>query len=201
MPAERVYIGLGSNVGDRTAHLAHARARLNALPGTRVVATSRVEETAPLGPVAQGPYLNQMVLIETSLPPEELARMGFDLTGMGWPVAPDALRELLVRVQSSYGPPAIYVTENGAAFMDQVEDGVVHDPRRVSYLAGHVDAVASAMAEGAMIRGYFVWSLLDNFEWAHGYSKRFGLTYVDYTTQQRIVKDSGRWYARLASGA
>ena len=72
MTAERVYIGLGSNVGDRAGHLAHARERLNALPGTRVVATSRVEETAPLGPVAQGPYLNQMVLIETSLPPEEL---------------------------------------------------------------------------------------------------------------------------------
>ena len=70
MTAERVYIGLGSNVGDRAAHLAHARARLNALPGTRVVATSRVDETAPLGPVAQGPYLNQMVLIETSLSPE-----------------------------------------------------------------------------------------------------------------------------------
>ena len=72
MTAERVYIGLGSNVGDRAAHLAHGRARLNTLPGTRVVATSRVEETAPLGPVAQGPYLNQMVLIETSLSPEAL---------------------------------------------------------------------------------------------------------------------------------
>ncbi len=72
MTSERVYIGLGSNVGDRAAHLAHARAGLNALPGTRVIATSRVEETAPIGPVTQGPYLNQMVLVETSLSPEEL---------------------------------------------------------------------------------------------------------------------------------
>jgi beta-glucosidase len=127
--------------------------------------------------------------------------MGFELTEMGWPVVPDGLRELLVGVQKSYQPPAIYVTENGAAFADQVEDGVVHDPCRVNYLAGHVDAVASAIGEGAMIRGYFVWSLLDNFEWAYGYSKRFSITYVDYATQQRIVKDSGRWYGALASGA
>ena len=73
----------------------------------------------------------------------------------------------------------------------------MHDPRRVAYLAGHLDAVARAIEAGVPLHGYFVWSLLDNFEWAHGYSKRFGLAYVDYPTQRRILKDSGRWYRAL----
>jgi beta-glucosidase len=132
-----------------------------------------------------------------ALSPEELARMGFEITEMGWPVIPDAFRDLLVDVQRTYNPPAMYVTENGAACPDQLVDGVVHDPRRVNYLATHIGAVASAIEDGAPLRGYFVWSLLDNFEWAHGYHMRFGIVYVDYSTQQRIVKDSGDWYRRL----
>lgn len=127
----------------------------------------------------------------------ELAARGFEITEMGWPVAPDAFGELLVRVGRDYQPAAIYVTENGCAFADTVEDGAVHDPRRTAYLAGHIAALSGAIEAGSPVRGYFVWSLFDNFEWGHGYSKRFGVVYVDYQTQARIVKDSGRWYQEL----
>ena len=131
------------------------------------------------------------------LAPEELARRGFEVTEMGWPVVPDAFGQLLADIHEAYQPAALYVTENGCAFDDVVQDGAVHDGRRVAYLESHLGALADAMAAGAPLRGYFVWSLMDNFEWAHGYSKRFGITYIDYQTQQRIVKDSGLWYRAL----
>jgi beta-glucosidase len=116
-------------------------------------------------------------------------------TDMGWEVYPDGLHRLLVRVAADYEPREIYVTENGAAFGDvRVHNGRVHDPERTSYIASHIDAVARAVDEGAPVRGYFVWSLLDNFEWAHGYSKRFGIVYVDYPTLERVPKDSFYWY-------
>jgi beta-glucosidase len=116
-------------------------------------------------------------------------------TAMGWEVYPDGLYRLLVRVAKDYAPPAIYVTENGAAFGDvRVHDGRVHDPERIDYLATYVDAVARAVADGAPVKGYFVWSMFDNFEWAQGYSKRFGLVYVDYPTLERVPKDSFYWY-------
>jgi beta-glucosidase len=114
---------------------------------------------------------------------------------MGWEVYPDGLRELLERLHRDYPVPAYYITENGAAFPDAPEaDGAVHDPRRRDYLERHFAATAQAMAAGVPVKGYFVWSLLDNFEWAHGYTKRFGLFYVDYPTQRRLWKDSARWY-------
>jgi beta-glucosidase len=128
----------------------------------------------------------------------ELRQRGVEVTDMGSPIVPDALRELFLRVQHDYQPVALYVTENGAAFADTVLDGAVHDPRRTRYVADHLTALADASAAGAAVRGYFVWSLLDNFEWARGYQQRFGITYVDYSTQQRILKDSGRWYGALA---
>jgi beta-glucosidase len=128
---------------------------------------------------------------------DELAARGFEITEMGWPVAPDAFGELLVRVHRQYQPRAIYVTENGSAFRDVLEDGAVQDPRRTAYLAGHIAALSGAIEAGSLVRGYFVWSLFDNFEWGHGYSKRFGIVYVDYPTQARIVKASGRWYQEL----
>jgi beta-glucosidase len=116
-------------------------------------------------------------------------------TDMGWEVYPDGLHRLLVRVAHDYGPPAIYVTENGAAFGDvRVHDGRVHDPERTAYIASHIDAVSRAVADGAPVKGYFVWSLLDNFEWAYGYSKRFGIVYIDYPTLERVPKDSFYWY-------
>lgn len=132
-----------------------------------------------------------------SLSGPEVARLGLETTEMGWPVVPDAFGELLTWVSRTYGPTALYVTENGAAFADEVVDGAVHDPRRIAYLAGHLEAAAQSIAEGAPLRGYFVWSLLDNFEWALGYGKRFGIVYVDYASQRRITKDSGHWYATL----
>ncbi|MEU2439606.1 GH1 family beta-glucosidase [Streptomyces rubradiris] len=118
-------------------------------------------------------------------------------TAMGWPVAPDTLRELLVGLRERYGDalPPVHITENGSA-EDDVPDsgGTVHDTDRISYLDGHLRAVAAARAEGVDVRGYYVWSLLDNFEWSYGYGKRFGLVYVDYATQRRVPKDSYHWY-------
>ncbi len=115
-------------------------------------------------------------------------------TEMGWPIDASGLHELLARLSNDYGMPMM-VTENGAAFADTVtEDGLVHDPQRVAYLQEHLAAVHAAISDGIDVRGYMVWSLLDNFEWAYGYEKRFGITYVDFATQQRIVKDSGRFY-------
>ena len=117
-------------------------------------------------------------------------------TAMGWEVYPQALTDILLRVNRDYAPPAIVVTENGAAFADQW-DGSNHisDPQRLHYLREHLQALRRARVQGVPVQGYFVWSLLDNFEWAEGYSKRFGIVYVDYPTQRRIVKDSGYWYA------
>jgi beta-glucosidase len=122
-------------------------------------------------------------------------------TDMGWEVYPDGLYRLLVGVARDYAPPAIYVTENGAAFGDtRVHDGRVHDPERTSYLETYIGAVGKAVAEGAPVKGYFVWSMLDNFEWAEGYSKRFGIVYIDYPTLERVPKDSFYWYRDLIGG-
>ncbi|HMQ35309.1 MAG TPA: GH1 family beta-glucosidase [Chloroflexaceae bacterium] len=139
----------------------------------------------------------------TELTPHELVAAGHTLTAMGWPVVPDALRALLGHLNSRCAPGRIYITENGAAFPDEAVDGTVDDPRRVAYLREHLAAARRAIAEGVPLRGYFVWSLLDNFEWAHGYSKRFGIVYVDYTTLRRIPKASAGWYRRAvaANGA
>jgi beta-glucosidase len=120
------------------------------------------------------------------------------LTEMGWEVYPAGLYELLTRVHREYAPPVIYVTENGAAFGDvRGHDGHVHDPERIEYLADYLDGVAQAAAEGVPVKGYFVWSLLDNFEWSLGYGRRFGLVYVDYPTLDRVPKDSFFWYRAL----
>jgi beta-glucosidase len=123
---------------------------------------------------------------------------GATYTEMGWEVFPQGLSDLLMQLHDDYHPRALIVTENGAAFDDDWNgDSEVRDPQRVSYLAGHVEAMAQAMQRGAPVTGYFLWSLTDNFEWAYGYNKRFGIVYIDYPTQRRIVKDSGRWYAVL----
>ena len=126
-----------------------------------------------------------------------------DTTAMGWPVAPEALTELLVRLERDYGDVPLLITENGAAFDDRLNGAaVVEDPRRVAYLEGHLAAVEQALAAGVDVRGYFVWSLLDNFEWEHGYSRRFGIVYVDFETQRRIPKRSALWYRdRVAAAA
>jgi beta-glucosidase len=119
------------------------------------------------------------------------------LTDMGWEISPQGHHDILLRSAQECGIP-IYITENGSAWPDEVsEDGAVHDPDRTAYLHGHLDAVKQALDDGADIRGYFAWSLMDNFEWAFGYSKRFGIVHVDYGTQKRTVKDSGHEYARI----
>jgi beta-glucosidase len=118
-----------------------------------------------------------------------------EYTDVDWLVVPEGLYDLLTRVHHDHHPPAIYVTENGASFPDVVSpDGAVHDDRRVAYLRGHLRACARAIAEGVPLRGYFVWSLLDNFEWAEGFAKRFGIVRVDFDTLERTVKDSGWCY-------
>lgn len=128
---------------------------------------------------------------------EELRARGYEVTEMGWAVLPDELGMLLRRLHDDYAPAALYLTENGAAYADEVQAGAVHDPARMAYLHGHLAAARAAIAEGVPLRGYFAWSLMDNFEWGHGYSKRFGLVYVDYPTQQRLPKASAAWYRRV----
>lgn len=115
-----------------------------------------------------------------------------------WEIYPPGIYEIVVRVWKDYNPPSIFLTENGVPVPDGVDfDGRVRDERRIRYLRNHLIHLHRAISEGAPVRGYFVWSLLDNFEWAYGYSMRFGLVYVDYPTQKRIIKDSGRWYAQV----
>ncbi|GAC1696276.1 MAG: GH1 family beta-glucosidase [Ktedonobacteraceae bacterium] len=121
---------------------------------------------------------------------------GASYTEMGWEIYPQAVGDLLVKLHKEYSVPSLLVTENGAAFDDVVgSDGEVSDPRRVEYLREHIRSVWRVLEQGVPIQGYLVWSLLDNYEWAEGYSKRFGIVYVDYATQKRTIKESGRWYA------
>src|SRR5450830_155036 len=119
-------------------------------------------------------------------------------TAMGWNIEPEGLTELLVDLHQTYPGLPLVVTENGAAFHDEVSpDGRVHDLDRVAYLHDHIDAVGEAIDHGADVRGYFVWSLMDNFEWAYGYDRRFGIVRVDYDTLERTPKDSALWYTEL----
>lgn len=121
-----------------------------------------------------------------------------DLTDMGWEVFPRGLHESLVRVHRDYGPSRIYITENGAAYDEPAgADGRIADQRRIDYLSGHLAACARALGEGVPLAGYFTWSLLDNFEWALGFGKKFGLVAVDPVTRDRRLKDSAHWYREV----
>ena len=120
---------------------------------------------------------------------------GYGVTDMGWEIYPRGLTDVLLRLQRDYPVPPLYVTENGGAFKDQLVDGHVNDSERTDYIARHIDAVGDAMRQGVRMEGYMVWSLLDNFEWASGYGKRFGIVHVDYETQRRTPKGSALWYA------
>jgi beta-glucosidase len=124
------------------------------------------------------------------LPPD-----GGEITAMGWPVAPQGLAELLARVENDYRPGPIYVTENGSCYEDTVgPEGSIEDTQRRHYLMRHLGALRDAVRDGVPVKGYFAWSLMDNFEWAEGYQRRFGLVHIDYATQQRRLKDSAKWY-------
>ena len=126
---------------------------------------------------------------------------GVPRTAFGWPVSPEGMVTLLERVQRDYAPPVVYLTENGSTYDDVVlPDGSIHDVERRAYLARHIAAAREAVARGVPLKGYFAWSLLDNFEWAEGYIRRFGLTHVDYATQKRTLKASGHWYRGFLRG-
>lgn len=121
-------------------------------------------------------------------------------TDFGWEVWPKALYDTVTRITRDYQRPAIEITESGCSYNDGPDaSGAIHDTRRIDYHRQYLEALARAMKEGADVRGYHAWSLLDNFEWADGYSQRFGLAYVDFKTQKRTIKDSGRWYGEVAA--
>jgi beta-glucosidase len=120
---------------------------------------------------------------------------GYGVTDMGWEIYPRGLTDMLLRLQHDYTVPPLYVTENGGAFKDTIVDGCITDTERTDYIARHIDAVADAIRQGVQMEGYMVWSLLDNFEWASGYEKRFGIVHVDYESQRRTLKASALWYA------
>jgi beta-glucosidase len=125
---------------------------------------------------------------------QEILDRGYKMTEMGWPVDAQSMLEYLHDVQNEYNPKAIYITENGAAYKDTVVNGAVHDPERTEYIAQHLEACQTAIAEGVRLKGYYLWSFMDNFEWGWGFSKRFGIVYIDYQTLQRIPKQSYHYY-------
>jgi len=131
------------------------------------------------------------------LPIRGIRRPDVKRTSMDWEVHAPAFEEILVRISREYNPKAMYITENGSAWNDVVEANQVNDQDRIDYLQSHLDAMFSAQKQGAPIRGYFAWSFMDNFEWAYGYDKRFGLIYVDYKTQKRLPKKSAHYYREL----
>jgi Beta-glucosidase/6-phospho-beta-glucosidase/beta-galactosidase len=139
-------------------------------------------------------YYSRMVMSKDG----EVTKIGgSEYTSMGWEVYPQGLRKLLVNISRDYQLPPIYITENGAAFNDEVKDGKIKDDRRLLYLKEHLAQARMAIQDGVDLRGYFAWSLLDNFEWSLGYGKRFGIVHVDFETQQRKVKASGEWYSNV----
>ncbi len=142
------------------------------------------------GPTAQWPGSPDVELVQPPGPE----------TDGGWAVEPDGLYEVLVELSERHSPPPLYVHEAGAAYDDEVgDDGQVHDDHRIAWLDGHLASAARAMADGVDLRGFFVWSFLDNFEWAEGYAHRFGIVHVDFDTLVRTPKASARWYADVAA--
>ncbi len=142
------------------------------------------------------PFLGAWV-DEVQVNDQEQVINGQQYTNTGREVHAPTFYETLMRLKNEYGNPLMYITENGASFTDVLSSGQVHDPLRVSFLESYMEAAAQAVRAGVNLRGYFIWSLIDNFEWNLGYSKRFGLVYVDHNTQQRIIKDSGHWVKEL----
>jgi beta-glucosidase len=139
--------------------------------------------STPGGPTTQ-PGSENVVAVDTGLPK----------TQMGWPIQARGLRDILVTINKLAPDLPLYVTENGAAYPDELTvDGTVEDHERQTYFEQHIAVCREVVSEGLPLKGYFAWSLLDNFEWSFGYSRRFGIVYVDYTTQQRIIKKSGLW--------
>jgi beta-glucosidase len=151
---------------------------------------------APIDFLGVNNYTSPLVAADENGGRSQIVRRNdVDRTDMGWEVVPEGLEDLLVRLHRDYEPKAIYVTENGAAYPDvRGHDGSVNDPERQSYLDAYLAGASRAIAQGVPLRGYFAWSLFDNFEWAWGYWKRFGLIYIDYATLERVPKGSFYWY-------
>jgi beta-glucosidase len=144
-------------------------------------------------------YYRREVMSAEVPPRKPEGGMGF--TDMGWEIYPQGLTDLLVQLKQEYPDlPPVYITENGMASVDKVEDGQVNDTQRLEYVRTHLEALKAAMDAGVDVRGYFLWSLMDNFEWNSGYEKRFGIVYVDYATQQRTPKASALWYRDFIAG-
>ncbi|MCC2322889.1 GH1 family beta-glucosidase [Cellulomonas xiejunii] len=171
------------------------------LLGVNYYSTGRVQHgTPPVGDGTPGPdgHRSSEVSAWVGADQVEWLKQPGPYTAMGWNIEPQGLVDLLLELHERYPALPLAVTENGAAFYDTVtEDGRVHDAERVAYLHDHLDAIGEAMDKGVDVRGYFVWSLFDNFEWAYGYDRRFGVVHVDYDTQVRTLKDSARWYREL----
>jgi len=171
------------------------------LLGVNYYSTGRVQHgTPPVGDGKPGPdgHRSSVVSPWVGADHAEWLRQPGPYTAMGWNIEPQGLVDLLLELHERYPALPLAITENGAAFYDTVTaDGRVHDVERVAYLHDHLDAVGEAMDKGVDVRGYFVWSLFDNFEWAYGYDRRFGVVHVDYDTQVRTLKDSARWYREL----
>ena len=171
------------------------------LLGVNYYSTGRVKHgTPPVGDGKPGPdgHRSSVVSPWVGADTVEWLPQPGPHTAMGWNIEPQGLVDLLLELHERYPGLPLAVTENGAAFYDTVtEDGRVHDVERVAYLHDHIDAVGEALDKGVDVRGYFVWSLFDNFEWAYGYDRRFGVVHVDYDTQVRTLKDSARWYREL----
>ena len=148
--------------------------------------------SAPVDALGVNYYtVNAVRAVDGPVPLEVVPPAGYPLTGFGWAIAPDGLTEILVRLHRDHGDalPPLYVTENGRSGDDGLEDG-----DRIAYLGAHVDAVRAAVATGVDVRGFHVWTLMDNFEWAAGYTQRFGLVHVDFATQRRTPRASYGWY-------
>jgi beta-glucosidase len=162
-----------------------------------VTASDRALMSAPIDFLGVNYYMPKRVRAALGRGPLgiEEVRGGAGVTAMGWEVEPDGLHSLLLRIRRDYGSIPIYITENGAAYDDaEVVNGTVDDPERTAYLRDHLAALERAVSDGVDVQRYYAWSLLDNFEWEHGYGKRFGIVRVDYETQRRIPKRSGLWY-------
>ena len=162
----------------------------------------------PIDYVGVNYYTRSVVEHDATKPPfcvNRIPQEGNPHTEMGWEIYPQAFTDILTWIHNRYNGIPIYVTENGSAWPDPpaAENGRVEDPLRIAYLEDHLDAVRAAMDQGVTLRGYYAWSLLDNFEWSYGYTKRFGIVHVNYETQERTIKDSGRYYSRViaANGA
>lgn len=173
------------------------------LLGVNYYATGRVRRgTPPVGDGTPGPDGHRSAEVSPWVGCDDVEWLPLPgpYTAMGWNIEPEGLTELLLDLHRRYPGLPLAVTENGAAFYDEVSaDGRVHDLPRVEYLHDHIDAVGAAMDAGADVRGYFVWSLMDNFEWAYGYDRRFGIIRVDYPTGERTLKDSALWYRDLVA--